>query len=436
MLLKRIYNMMKSLKIICLMLFASLAAVVMAKDYSPADVENVNLRDRREFVADPAGLLSPSVKTAVNERLQTLLARSTCEMAVVVIPSIGDTPIEDWSEELFTKWGIGKADKDNGVLLVIAVDNRKVRIQTGYGVEGVLTDVACANIIRQTIVSNMREGKIDDAVNESTALIFDALTDPAVADELRSEQEGPQGENDVLSKEVIWEFLFLVMGIAFMFNLTLFCYDLFSISRGRFDSYQKSMMWRKHLVSYLIGGVISAGTGLIFFLLALFLYRVYRTRPHRCPTCGKRMKRLSEEQDNELLTDSQDFEEKLKTVDYDVWECPHCGTVQRYPYKSNQKKYTECPACHTVAMCLECDTVLVPPTTRREGHGERLYECKFCHHQHRKPYRIPKKSDDSGALIAGAVIGSALGRGGGGGGGFGGGFGGGSTGGGGASGGW
>ena len=100
-------------------------------------------------------------------------------------------------------------------------------------------------------------------------------------------------------------------------------------------------------------------------------------------------------------------------------------------------KYTECPNCHTIAMCLVRDHTLVPATTRRAGEGEKVYECQFCHHQNRRRYSIPKRDDGAAAaLAAGAILGS-LGRGGGGGGGgFGGGFGGGSTGGGGASGGW
>ena len=147
------------------------------------------------------------------------------------------------------------------------------------------------------------------------------------------------------------------------------------------------------------------------------------------------MKRLSEEEDNELLSPSQDFEEKIKTVDYDVWECPKCGTIERFPFKENQSKYTECPKCHTVAMRLVSDVVRVQPTTTREGMGEKIYKCEFCHHRESKPYKIPRKSDGTGAaLAAGAVLGS-MGRGGGGGS-FGGGFGGGMTGGGGASGHW
>ena len=275
---------------------------------------------------------------------------------------------------------------------------------------------------------------VDEAVNGATMLISEAMTDPAVADELKSEQ----GENGInaISKEVLLEFIGIVAGSVFLVALALFCYDLVFTTRRRPDYYDKAELWRERRKTYLILGIVSLGTGLIFWLLASWIYNIWRTKRRKCPTCGHKMQRLPEDKDNELLNPSQDFEERLNTVDYDVWECPHCGTIERFPFITKQTKYTECPACHTIAMCLKCDTVLQQPTTRRAGAGVRLYECQFCHHQHREGYTIPKKEDMSGAAaILGASILSGGSGGSGGGGGFGG-FGGGATGGGGASGSW
>ena len=199
------------------------------------------------------------------------------------------------------------------------------------------------------------------------------------------------------------------------------------------------MIWYGHRTAYWIIAVCSLGLGLVPALLAEWQYRNARNKPMKCPSCGAKMRKLSEEEDNELLNPSQDFEEKIKTVDYDVWVCPECGVVERYPFRAKQLKYTECPKCHTIAMCLVRDHTIVPATTRQTGVGERIYECQFCHYRENKRYTIPKKDDGSAAaLAAGAILGSGRRGGGGGfgGGGFGGGFGGGSTGGGGASGGW
>lgn len=416
---------------------ALMTLTVSARVWNPEDMVNPNLADRTQYVCDPAYLLDASTTRAVNERLGALRRITTCEAIVVVVPDIGDTPIEDWSEQVFTRWGVGKKDKDNGVMLVIAVDNRKVRIQTGYGVEGVLTDIACNNIIGRAVIPNMRRDNLNAAVNDATTLMCDALEDPAVAEELRSTQpDNYSGAVATLSADVIWEFARIVAGIFFLLGLGLFCYDLWN--QRKLDNYDKAMMWRHHLTTFLVTGIVSLGTGLIFWLLALWMYKSRRNARRKCPTCGARMRKLGEEQDNELLSASQDMEERLNTVDYDVWECPKCGTIERFPFKVKQKVYSECPNCHTVAMRLVEDRVIRPATARSEGYGVKIYECEFCHHREERPYKIPRKDDGTGALLAGAALGSAMSRGGGGfgGGSFGGGFGGGSTGGGGASGGW
>lgn len=414
-------------------IFCLFAATSFADEYTPEMMPNVNLQNRYEYVSDPGNMLSPEVRDAVNRQLWNLRQATSVEAVVALPPSIGDIPIEEWSERLFTSWGIGKKDKDNGILLVIAPEQRRARIQTGYGIEGVLPDIACKNIINRAIVPNMQNGNLDAAVADATSMITQALSDPAAAEELRSAEPDDFGAFDALSADVIWRFVRIVAACAFTFCMALFFYYL-TKSRKKTDNYHKAIMWRDSLPTFGWISLFSIGTGLLFFLLALWLYRSYRTRRRHCSTCGTRMNRLGEQEDNELLSDSQDFEEKLDTIDYDVWECPKCGTVERYAYKKNQQKYTECPACHTVAMCLISTRTLVPATTRHVGTGEKIYECRFCHHQKRQQFVIPKK-ESAAPYIAGAALGAMSGHRGGGGG-FGGGFGGGSTGGGGASGGW
>lgn len=426
---------MKRRIIILAAILMAMAVSCMSTVYKPEQMVNPNIKNRYDFVSDPAGLLDSETKRGVNERLYSLRQTTTCEVVAIVVPDIGDMPIEEWSDEVFTKWGIGKKDKDNGAMLLIVPDQRVVRIQTGYGVEGVLTDIACNNIINRAVIPAMRDDDINRAVNDATSLICEALTDPVIADELRSEQpDNYSGAMQTLSADVIWKFIRIVATIMFFLGMAMFCYDMWRTRKVK--GYEQALMWRGHLVTYLVLGIFSMGAGLIFWLLALFLYRKQRAKRRKCPTCGHKMNKLSEEEDNQLLNDSQDFEEQLKTVDYDVWECPQCGTVERFPFRERQTKYKECPRCHTVAMCLKEDIVIQKSTTRREGYGEKVYECEFCHYQDRRPYKIPKKDDDAvAALAAGAIIGS-MGRGGGGGGGIGGGFGGGMSGGGGASGSW
>lgn len=420
-----------------MMLLMSMTAAF-ARDYTPQEITNPNIADRRVYVADPGNLMSQSAKAQVNEALANLRQSTSAEVAVAIVPSIGDMTIEDFSEQLFTNWGLGKKDKDNGVLILIAPEQRKARIQTGYGVEGVLPDISAKKIITRSIIPNMREGNLDAAVMASVGEVANVLSDPVAAEELRSSESDAWDRADVGDlRDDFHTFVRWIVVILFLFACGLLVYDLIR-SRGK-DRFHASQIWHNHRSAYWILAAASVGLGIIPALIAEWMRRRSRNKPMKCPSCGAMMHKLNEEEDNAMLTPSQDFEERLNTVDYDVWVCPECGSVERYPYRTKQDKYTECPNCHTIAMCEVRDHTIVPATVRSTGTGEKIYECQFCHHQNRKRYTIPKKPDPAAAAVAaGAILGSGRGRGGGGfgGGGFGGGFGGGRTGGGGASGGW
>lgn len=424
-------------RIIITVIIATITIMMWGKEWSPEEMVNPNIANRYEYVADPDGLMDSSVKDKVNARLYNLRRQTSAEVMVAVPSDIGDTPIEEWTERLFTGWGIGKKDKDNGVLLVIAPEQRKTYIMTGYGVEGVLPDIACANIIRRSVIPAMKEGDLDAAVDNATILLNDALSDPVAAEELRSSQsDNFSGMQDTLSPEVLLNFLYIVAFTIWVLGLGLMIRDMFNARK--LDNYHRARMWKSHLKMYLVLGILSLGAGLIFFAIAFLLYRRMRTKGKECRVCGSKMHRLNEEEDNQQLNDAQDLEERLNTVDYDVWECDNCGAVEKYPFITSQTKYKKCPNCGTIAMCMVEDRTVTPATVRHEGMGEKIYECRFCHHQDHERYRIPKKEDPQAALLAAAAIGTVLGRGGGGshGGGFGGGLGGGATGGGGAGGSW
>lgn len=405
------------------------------KVYSPSEVPNVNVANRYRFVSDPEGYLDSETLKRIDERLWNLRQTTSVEPAVVIVPSTGDLTVEEFTREIFDSWKIGKSDKDNGVLFLLVPEDRRVRIETGYGVEGVLPDIACGKIINRSVAPNMRAGDVAAAVDAATSDISNALLDPQFREELKSgESDNYSGGINALSGDEILQFAWIVAVTVFIFALGLFFYDLFKARR--LHNFDKALMWRKQLYTFGWASLFSLGAALPLLLAVFLMYRSSRNKKLVCDTCGAKMNKLSEEEDNELLSPSQDFEEKLKTVDYDVWECPKCGTIERFPFLEKQTEYSECLSCHTVAMHLKQDNILVKPTTSRKGLGEKIYECEFCHHRHKVPYEIAKK-ESVDPLVAGAVLGSMLGGGrGSGGGGFGGGFGGGSSGGGGASGGW
>lgn len=409
-----------------------------ARDYEPDEMVNPNLTNRYEYVSDPENRMSASAKSQVNARLHQLREATSAEVAVAVVPSIGDYSIEDFSEIVFTKWGLGKKDNDNGVLLLISPDSRQVRIQTGYGVEGVLPDITCSHIIRETVIPNMRNDCLDCAVDEATSMISKIMTDPEYAEELRSKlSDNYSGIDEApVSKETWMGFLGAIAAILWL--LAAGSYVSHRIKARKMKSVsEKAFEWRSCLT---LLGFLSIGTlltSLPFYLLALYHYRKARYGTRKCDVCGGKMRYLKGSEALGSLTPSQQFEEKIGSVHYDVHKCEKCGNTEVNAFISNNSPYTQCPHCGTRAYHFIGNRTLRQPTYHSEGEGVSQYRCEYCGNQDDKGFKIPKK-DMAAALAAAAALGTASRRRGGGGfdGGFGGGFGGGRTGGGGASGSW
>jgi len=109
-------------------------------------------------VNDFANILSDDAERVLNSELEQFRTDTSNEIAVVTISSLDGDTIENYAVQLFEEWKIGKADKDNGVLILVAPNEREVRIEVGYGLEGALTDAQSYWIIQEKILPAFREG--------------------------------------------------------------------------------------------------------------------------------------------------------------------------------------------------------------------------------------------------------------------------------------
>ncbi|MBX4181555.1 TPM domain-containing protein [Candidatus Parcubacteria bacterium] len=128
------------------------------------------------YVNDFASILSPQTVTSLNQELTDFTKNTSAEISVVTIPSLGsDQTIETYATELFQKWGIGKAKEDNGVLLLISRDDREMRIEVGYGLEPVITDIESDHIINDVLVPAFQNGDYDAGVTSAVERIKDDI---------------------------------------------------------------------------------------------------------------------------------------------------------------------------------------------------------------------------------------------------------------------
>ena len=135
-----------------------------------------NVPDKpQSFVNDYTGTLSLENKNSLENKISSFEKQTTNEIAVVIIPSLDGDTVENVAQNIFTKWGIGKKDKNNGVLLLIAMAEHKTRIHTGYGVEGNLTDLATSYIQSEIIAPAFRAGDYYGGINSALDKMIESL---------------------------------------------------------------------------------------------------------------------------------------------------------------------------------------------------------------------------------------------------------------------
>lgn len=140
-------------------------------------------------VVDAAGVLDAKTRATLDQRLAAQEAKSTDQVVVATVPSLQGTSVEDYANRLFRFWKLGQAKKDNGVLLLVAPAEHKVRIEVGYGLEGVLPDAVSSTIIQTAMLPLLRKGDYAGAIDKGVDSVIEILNlDPAeLADRAKRE---------------------------------------------------------------------------------------------------------------------------------------------------------------------------------------------------------------------------------------------------------
>lgn len=146
-------------KIICTLVFFVAALPLWAGNpYRVADIPNVQVGNRYRFVSDPDGLLDAASVATLDSLCYALRHKGLAQVAVVAVGDVAGDDLFDFAFRLFSAWGVGRADSDNGLGILLAVDRREVRFLTGPGLEGVLPDALCKRIQTTRMLPCFREG--------------------------------------------------------------------------------------------------------------------------------------------------------------------------------------------------------------------------------------------------------------------------------------
>lgn len=174
-------------------------------------------------VVDDAHILSDATKADLDQKLSALEAKTSRQLVVVTLPSLGGYDIADYGYQLGRAWGIGQAKLNNGALLIVAPTEHKVRIEVGYGLEPILTDALSEVIIQSAILPDFRKGDFDagvekgvDALIQQLSLETSAAEAKAAAAEQQAQQQGDSGGSGGIPGLLI--FLFVLFAIVRVFG--------------------------------------------------------------------------------------------------------------------------------------------------------------------------------------------------------------------------
>ena len=126
-------------------------------------------------VTDNAQIFSPETRRSLTESLKEHENRTSNQIAVLTIPTLNGESIEEYAVEVFEEWKLGQKDKDNGILIVIVPNDRRMRIEVGYGLEGTLNDGMAGQIIRSVMTPKFKSGDYDGGITDGVRAIMDVL---------------------------------------------------------------------------------------------------------------------------------------------------------------------------------------------------------------------------------------------------------------------
>jgi uncharacterized protein len=163
-------------------------------------------------VVDDAGILDEETRAALTQKLAAFEARTTDQLVVVTLKSLQGTSIEDFGVELGRHWQIGQRDKNNGVLLLVAPNERRVRIEVGYGLEGALTDAVSRLIIENGITPRFRAGDFAGGITRGVDDIVSVLSGDAEEWQARAARRPDTvSPTDSTRNDSIWPVIWVVL---------------------------------------------------------------------------------------------------------------------------------------------------------------------------------------------------------------------------------
>lgn len=362
-----------------------------ATAYTVNAVPNPKTYHTDAFVANPDLILSEKAVNRINNQLKILEDLTGVELAIVALNTIENDDENTFAYELFNHWRIGNKKNNTGILILFVKDLRAVKIETGVGIEGLLPDSKCNNILHNDIFPPFKDGDYETGLLNAIQTIQNTLTTEEAKEELLLQQNS--------TRVHITNFLSYYFIVGFVI-LIIFCWIIFFQTK-RESKRNEDFLKLKNL--QLISTSITIFFPLHLITITLWLKKRKKTirySPCICSKCNIAMNLLSQDKEVAFLNEYQTAEEAIKSIDYDVWLCPKCYHYDIFPYNNVFSHFTICPTCGSKAYYQKEEKTLVYPTPVATGTGVRIFFCEACKKKHSKVFIIPKINNGGGLVIA------------------------------------
>ncbi len=195
----------------------------------------VNYPAFRGYVTDNANMIDQSYEEKITQLAGDIERETTVQIAVVTVESLEGETLEMYAVNLFKNWGIGKKDKDNGLLIIVAKDSHDYGFEVGYGLEGTVTDITTFNIGKKIIEPNFKNGDYGKGIYESILVVQGLVKgNPEVVSQYGMEQNGQEGSMN--GTEVIPVLYNILIFLIILFVIFIFVMNI---------AYSSETSWRR-----------------------------------------------------------------------------------------------------------------------------------------------------------------------------------------------
>lgn len=297
---------------------------------TPEDVPNP--RAQGAWVADLADVIPAEAEARMNASLEAVHADTDAEIAVVTVPDVPDEA-RAFATQLFEGWGVGDASADNRLVVLLVVDQRRLSMVTGYGLEPVLPDGWLGGLQARAMVPRFKSGDFAGGLQAGLSEVKARLRANAV--EVRAGSRRAESSRDVSGPG----------------------------PEARAEPTSSGVSGLALLVGLPLAGITA------FFLAS--------RRPRRCRICAASMVKLRETEEDVHLSPGQQREEEIRSIQWDVWLCSSCRAIEHRPRSRLLSRYNRCPRCGYRTLS-QTTVETEKATVERDGAVEVRTTCAHC----------------------------------------------------------